>query len=1718
MDTTFLRSRSPDLPPKERRHWAAIEKAVASFDATADWPDYIAFLLRLQKALALSELPPHSVSWLPLADHVLAKLALCLLPRLPSGVHQKTLAVYELIFTKLTPQCLDTNARVWLPGLLPVVAYATTQVRPHVVSIFRTHVLALSPGTLAQLAAPVVLALAGGLDDDAAETYKDVEALLDEYRGNLADDTRFWLALFLCVVRCPDRRMGALNWCMLKSGLERRDGSGEKFAEKGGNEPKTATEEPETIESTDPGSLSNTGSDLPAKPTPDLSSHAGTDKSDLLNFAGAAASAAALPTGLGLMVRAFTAALDTATSFNPATDVIVIRGFFDLLLAHVPLLSPEIAALSPADKEMLVMAACGVTRRRDMSLNRRLWAWLLGPEADDLRTARAAYFEQYAVPVVEKGLMRQISEGTTQQQTAALRTALLLVMDRWEINQVLTPRMLEPVVDAAHRAFTSHTTGWEDVLAGARAFFDEVEAVHIWRYMAALLANTHLDMLTFVVRHFRFPDEDRSVHVPLAVACLLASRTADDVSVGMLEALVDMCPPGMLAAVDDTVDEAVVACVDRPGEGSSSNQATIVSSITSYYDLLATDEAGAPPYNAPTVSCLILTLLTTWYVSSIHSTSSRRLAKLLAELVYSVPNNSSRPDRLLLDTILAWPPYTWNGAAPDMSTVFGMVMLCRHLIKGTSRTEKAALLKIVLSNLWYPLATADPANYQVEAVRNIFDLELCFDVHQIEAGILHMLLHTPGDVRVKAFYKLWVHSADSSGAEAILSNPLHVILDDITDKANAMAVDKFVHNAITDGSAARLLKLITDPLLGATFMKAQKTEINAHDDLALFAYNLQTVLNVMRSNEKLLKDCFNHEFVVAESSEKLDLINSNHWDISNYKSLVVNIVEKFFSLLVSRGLLDDKAALSSFLDCTTAALDLYSLLITGTETEFDRYFHFLINRCLYFIHDLTDIPYEIELAQAKYIKCILHFLHTAKSMSINLNLLHNDESSKDPLLVSFLIQGITKCQSSTLLEKWFSLLTAALYQFNESVFSVILTLNDAIIDKVKGYMNFVRSFKAANDSTDLEASLSILLAGIEDLLSISHSYLVTSNLRAHARTQAANGDTGFLDVFLGVFLIESPSVRTEEQNKLFSILLAFQDASRVAFDIWNWADSKPQPSSDCLCASEKSITYLANKLKFRSRKLLESLSELERQEVIETIIESTSPTATKVKILHVLDSGRSQVTLPHIFNSIITRCHPQALNEKQLSSKNSMVTEAQLSRFLVSYFESIDYDALDDIWEISMLFFKEVLSHPLYYRSLLVCYLNMMKALSLKSASKKGGDGRRNSKELANSFLGILNAATNSKNSDSEGSVASSAESSEYPVADISELVEHFGEILQDTDKTNTAVTTIITSMILPNVKPKSAVTEETVLKLTCTIGKWYPNRAWKQLVLDVFMDNGFFTSRKFEQQGWKEAIALWIGTDREKLTDFIARVTPSAQASAANIFIWNEHSEVEDRIFILRRISYLILVEPADLFGNVLDELFVRLGAALNSSCPPLYKSEVFNLFRVITLRFSEVQLLPYWLFIIQNLLEAFMNTLTKLSKDANSLTKDELKLTLAGCKLLDQLLLVGFDEFNLGEWLFVATSPGANSVAGSSSLIDQLAVHTEVILTKEDPIGVVHPAGSATVQPLLCGVRQINHIANLKKFFGLLSYINYERTYGLCGADITACNDDAFGDLYVG
>lgn len=354
------------------------------------------------------------------------------------------------------------------------------------------------------------------------------------------------------------------------------------------------------------------------------------------------------------------------------------------------------------------------------------------------------------------------------------------------------------------------------------------------------------------------------------------------------------------------------------------------------------------------------------------------------------------------------------------------------------------------------------------------------------------------------FYINWGERQDFG---TTTSNFVRWIFD--SSSQNKLSIDDFLKKIIKSGASNRLLKLITNPLLDFDCIYGNRALFVTEDDLGQFSYYLNLIVKVISSDVKLLRECFNNELAVMDNKKKIDLVHENHWDISTYKSLLLSVIEKFFELSLIQDILDDKTQLQNYYSCMDNCLVLLELLVTGSESNFGEILMSLIQVSTKLLK--SDINSQvIEAVQSKFLHYIFYHLKVAADLKLNLNLLHVEELNKNPMLINFIILGVTKSESSILLEKWISLLVKSLYLFGESVFSVLFVLNDTLVKKVEDLFTCFSTWEHFKNTEDFESSIDILFNGLEDLLSISHGYLLTANFKQQAEKQAITGtENGF---------------------------------------------------------------------------------------------------------------------------------------------------------------------------------------------------------------------------------------------------------------------------------------------------------------------------------------------------------------------------------------------------------------------------------------------------------------------------------------------------------------------------------------------------------------------------------------------------------------------------------
>lgn len=171
------------------------------------------------------------------------------------------------------------------------------------------------------------------------------------------------------------------------------------------------------------------------------------------------------------MIRAFAAALEDE-------NLLVRRGALDVLLRTLRLDSFAIRKAQKDDRAILMRAATGVVLRRDLSLNRRLYTWLLG--SDEKSDNQIAYLKENALEFLSSTLKvglnstdkscliyllsqsEMISPSGEYAESRPFKIFISL-LDKWEIGAPLTEALVYDAFKAVMDLLENPTEGGEDV-------------------------------------------------------------------------------------------------------------------------------------------------------------------------------------------------------------------------------------------------------------------------------------------------------------------------------------------------------------------------------------------------------------------------------------------------------------------------------------------------------------------------------------------------------------------------------------------------------------------------------------------------------------------------------------------------------------------------------------------------------------------------------------------------------------------------------------------------------------------------------------------------------------------------------------------------------------------------------------------------------------------------------------------------------------------------------------------------------------------------------------------------------------------------------------------------------------------------------------------------------------------------------------------------------
>ena len=197
--------------------------------------------------------------------------------------------------------------------------------------------------------------------------------------------------------------------------------------------------------------------------------------------------------------------------------VLVQRSALELLLQGLPLHQPQ---FEHTDMVTLVASVLVTLLRRDMSLNRRLFTWLLGteinpslyPDCHPLASKEGCYFTTYSSDLLIKALLRllemAIPVGSVDTLDVKPFRIITTLLDKAEIGPVVIDRVMVDIFRCLHHTSAALTaadpadTGGrkQELIKTANLMFNQLETSYVWvvcgdqfRAASARAADTDTD-------------------------------------------------------------------------------------------------------------------------------------------------------------------------------------------------------------------------------------------------------------------------------------------------------------------------------------------------------------------------------------------------------------------------------------------------------------------------------------------------------------------------------------------------------------------------------------------------------------------------------------------------------------------------------------------------------------------------------------------------------------------------------------------------------------------------------------------------------------------------------------------------------------------------------------------------------------------------------------------------------------------------------------------------------------------------------------------------------------------------------------------------------------------------------------------------------------------------------------------------------------------------
>ncbi|KAF8167553.1 Dopey, N-terminal-domain-containing protein [Crassisporium funariophilum] len=1747
--------------PKYKKYVQQVEKCLNSFDNVHEWADCIAFLKQMLKTfqsyMQFKEIPRKLI--------VAKRLAQCLNPALPTGVHQRALEVYTHILGVLSTEGLKRDLSLWSSGLFPFFEYAATSVKPTLLNMYETHYLPLQTG-LRPIMKSFILALLPGLEEETGEFFEKVLGLLDKLSGTVSMSF-FFQNIWLVMLTTPSARGTSLNF------LARR--------------------------------------------LPQL--NADEDISDVVGK------------DVGLMIRAFSAALEDE-------NLLVRRGALDILLQTMRIDSHGIRKAHKDDRAILMRAATGVVLRRDLSLNRRLYTWLLGP--DEKSDHQIAYLRENALELLSSTLKSEMVSPSGEYAESRPFKIFISLLDKWEIGAPLTEILVYDAFKAIRNLVQNPTESGEDLTMTASTLYEAVEPQLLWKHLLTSVFTEILGdgtqveairIVHFILESFSHDEEVQTIHLPVIFAALVdlldhqveidpmnAARPSTREAMLLLETVLQYIPhTGLLQRPEitknvDSDDQRPFdfACsffkiTHKPLQTTSSAHFTTIPFASCFQHLISLSTNSA--------RCLVRHPQNGFILREVLSRSLTLVDRLVGRLVSPIAL-SWKPSQWLSDLLLGFEHETATFATVDRIISLSIVLHRNQFIQPRLVIDERPVLHCMVRKLLQYLRS-DCSAYHVRAVNMIWSLETS-TAHSHVESILAQSMTSPisrdDSEAYECFGILWRLTEDTLLPGFRFKVPMMIVLDTLKSDNPTLRRIGETWMRCSLKSYLRVLDPILHDLLDPSILRTPTTFKVRGRELPGFFYDRPFDQRLINHLLEILLSVVNFGGQgFAKAARTSAIKRSHHGGLIERvtKSGLVDVEASYLDVLVEILLRlvqsESRPTLSASMQSLNTviqsnAIELLQVVVSRGEIDTvsvesieaiaigKLYFSIHMNRLdlqnkwLHLLHSVIAVTTS-KLETSRRVSASKQEDSPPESATIQDKGL--DLSSRypmNPLLIQTLVDGISSRANRPVLQHWLDFILMAVPQFQPALQALVAPLNDCLCRQVLSSLGDVlrisvksRHYAEDQSASVTDAELIMLLNGLERLVLLSLAYTSEMDMsedESNNMEKTTTESSGLLGYVSNVFSSETSASQLEQLTVRSRSpgYRSLDEGIRVLYSVWA---SLVWKSPQSFSPKDESLALIYTRTRLRCRRVLEHLFRVQSPEVFESIVDwwsrestlsASSPDAA-FELVDVLLSNALNV-VHMICESISSRIFGTTEKIKK-QAINPNLTDAILFKFLEQYLRRLEGPLAIQVWSRYIQLVKEIISTSREFKAHQFPALRCLGVLAEKVTQTTAMEDRKIRKELQDNYGKLLDlcvvyvgrstdqgswirrstkdsVASNGRDSpvprndsklDEKPEVTATSIPPETPKLGSAEVIlqinsfvatsalPNLRKLLMENDKIISACNNIIYYIVNPAMRGKSRPmdvdsTITTILQEMTRIPAAL--KSWRTPVIDLLNDNRLFNCNPEDALSWRSIVKVLYDSDKTAFPELLGKV---AYAPSANIFT-NREYEMLLRSLNLRRLSYVLFTGETNHFLTQLPSIQEKLVDIFRSVTSPIVQSEVFLCIRVLLCRLSPHNLTSFWPVVLTEMVtlshlhtfikieaifeqcRVFEQTITTLPSDGS----EDLQLLLAACKALDLLLVLQTEEFQIHQWIFITDTVDAIYRPDGwfpEAMIDQLSELAGNLPVTESTSTFNTDALTSQVdqramrRPLLGSLRQIESIRDLVPFFSNVSISSYESVYASAG-----------------